>query len=65
MDAKMNNRVWAVSLMVLGITTLVLAGVHIIGMEIPDGLTRILGVIDLIALPILAFSTVKKVKNKA
>ena len=65
MDAKVINQMWAISLMVVGVATLVIAGSNIIGCELPDTAVRILGVIELIALPVLEYSTVRKVKSKA
>ena len=60
---KKNDLVWGVSLMVIGFATLILAGSNIVGIKLPDVAVRILGIVDLIALPLLAYSTVKKVKN--
>ena len=39
------------------------SGTNIVGRELPDIAVRILGIIDLIALPFLAYSMVKKVKK--
>ena len=60
---KKNDSLWSLSLMVIGIATFVLAGSNIIGMQLPDIAVRIIGVIDLIALPILAYTTLKKVRK--
>ena len=60
---KKNDLVWSVSLMVIGFATLILTGSNIVGIKLPDVAVRILGIVDLIALPLLAYSTVKKVKN--
>lgn len=59
-----NDLIWGISLIVIGITTLVLAGSNIIGLTLPDAVVRILGIIDLIALPFLAYTTVKKAKKQ-
>jgi hypothetical protein len=64
MESKELNITWGISLFVIGIATLVLAGSNIIGLELPDAAKIIIGIIDLIALPILVFTTVKKLKNK-
>lgn len=64
MDSKKINLIWAISLIVIGVTTLILAGANIVNMELPDIVVRVLGVIDLVSLPVLAFSTVKKAKNR-
>ena len=60
---KKNDLIWSISLMLIGIATFILAGANVIGMELPDVAVRILGIVDLIALPFLAYSTVKKVKK--
>ena len=60
---KRNNLLWSLSLLVIGIATVILAGSNIIGIELPDIAVRIIGVIDLISLPVLAYTTVKKIKK--
>lgn len=55
---------WAISLLVIGIVTIIGAGCNVMGIQLPDIAVRILGVIDLIALPVLAFSSVKMWKRK-
>lgn len=64
MDTKRLNIIWAISLIGIGIATIILAGANLVGVELPDVAIRIVGVVDLIALPVLVFSTVKKLKNK-
>ena len=55
---------WSISLILIGIATIILAGANIASIELPDIIVRVLGVIDLISLPVLVFSTVKKAKSK-
>ena len=50
---------YGISLMVVGINSLILSINGIAGLGLPDMLIRILGVIGLVALPFLAFSGVK------
>ncbi|MCI7351327.1 MAG: hypothetical protein MSH60_11355 [Ruminococcus sp.] len=64
MDSKKINIMWSVSLIIIGVATIILAGASFLGIELPDIAARILGVLDLISLPVLAFSTVKKAQNK-
>ncbi|MBQ8568416.1 MAG: hypothetical protein IJ446_04280 [Oscillospiraceae bacterium] len=64
MSGKLINIMWSTSLMIIGISTLILAGSGIIGIVLPDILRVILGICELVSLPVLAFSTVKKVKDK-
>ena len=50
---------YGISLMVVGINSLILSINGIAGLGLPDMLIRILGVIGLVALPFLGFSGVK------
>ena len=60
---KKNNIVWSISLIVIGIATFILAGASVVGIDLPDVAVRILGIADLVALPILAYSTIRKIKK--
>ena len=60
---KRNGLLWSISLIVIGVATLILTVTNIIGIELPDIVIRIIGTIDLIALPFLAYTTVKKIKK--
>lgn len=64
MDKKKINLMWSISLLLIAVITLVITGARIIGIELPDMLLRILGGMDLLALPVLAFSSVRKIKDK-
>ncbi len=64
MDAKTRDVLWAVSLMLIGVCTLALVIPSIIGFDIPIILTRIAGVLELISLAVLAFTTVRKIIDK-
>lgn len=64
MDTKKINIMWSVSLIIIGVATIILAGANIIGIELPDIAARILGVLDLVSIPVLVFSTVKKAESK-
>ncbi len=57
------DMLWCFSLITIGIATIILAGSNIIGIELPDLAVRIVGIVELIALPVLACSTVKKLKK--
>lgn len=60
MKSKKINLLWAISLIVIGITAAILAGADISGFELSDTVIRIIGILDLAARPVLTFSTVKK-----
>ena len=64
MNSKIINTMWSISLMVIGIATLFLIGANIFTMRLPDIIVRTLGIIDLVSLAVLVFSTVKKAKSK-
>lgn len=64
MNSKIINIMWSISLIIIGIATIILAGANIVAIELPDIAVRVLGVIDLVSLPVLVFSTVKKAKSK-
>lgn len=52
--------IWVISLIVIGISTILLAGSNIVGLTLPDIAIRMIGVLDIIALPVLIVATVKK-----
>ena len=58
-----NDLIWGCSLLVIGIVTLILAGSGMIGIDLPDVAVRILGIIDLAAIPFLAYSSVRKFRK--
>ncbi len=60
---KRNDLLWSISLLIIGIATIISIGLNIIGIDVPDIVVRIIGVIDLLALPVLAYTTVKKFKK--
>ncbi|MCI7522044.1 hypothetical protein [Roseburia hominis] len=60
---KRNDLLWSISLLVIGLATIILTGLNISGIDVPDIVVRIIGVTDLLALPVLAYTTVKKIKK--
>ena len=60
MKLKRTDRVWAISLFVAGIATMILVGSNLTGVRLPDMVVRIIGVLDLTALFTLTFLTAKK-----
>lgn len=64
METKRNNILWAVSLIVIGTASLLLIGTQIAGAGLPDAVTRLLGVVDLAALALLGFTSVRKLRNR-
>ncbi len=60
MEKKNKNvLLWGLSLLVIGIGTIILSVSNIIGAELPDIIIRIIGITDICALPVLAYTSVK------
>ena len=55
---------WSVSLLTISIVTLILAFSNIFGIELPNVLKILLGIIDLVVLPILVYTSVKAKKTE-
>lgn len=53
------KKAWSISLLVIGLITIVITVNNFGGDFLPDTLTRILGVIDLLALAVLGYTSVK------
>lgn len=64
MESKKWERVWWLCLVVIGVGTIVLAGSNILGIALPDMVIRIVGVVDLLALCVFAFTSVKRFQEK-
>lgn len=58
------EKAWAGSLMATGIATLVMFGTRLVGITVPDAVFRAAGCVDLIALPVLGFTTIKQIQQK-
>lgn len=58
------DTIWAISLFLIGIAAILLAGFNLMGIVLPDTATRIAGIIILIALPLLAYTTIKKISKQ-
>lgn len=63
MDAGKVDRAWALSLIVAGVSAVILAAARLTGAQLPDMAVRVMGALDLLALPVLAFSTVQRVRR--
>jgi hypothetical protein len=64
-QTRLMNVLWSISLIVIGVGTFVISAASIAGFDLPDIVVRILGIADLIALPVLVFATVKKMRLRA
>lgn len=63
MNNKKNKAMWGFSLLFISIVTIIYTFSSILGIELSYILKRVLGVITLIALPILVYSSIKVLKN--
>ena len=61
---KWIDRVFAVSLVLMGLSSVILSVTALSGTALPDWAIRTLGVINLIALPVRVYSTVRSVQEK-
>ena len=60
MKNKKMTFVWSITLLILCVSTLVIAVTRIVGIDLPDIMIRVLGIVELIALPIFVFTSIKK-----
>lgn len=58
------KRLWMISLLVICCITIISAGCNIAGIKLPDIAVRIMGILDLCAIPVLIYSTIKMRQQK-
>ena len=56
---------WAVSLIVIGLGAVAIGVSRLLPGAVPDGAVRLAGVLDLAALPVLVYTTVRKIRAKS
>ena len=54
---------WNISLAVLAVCSVILGLTALLDADLPDGLERLLGMLDLIALPVFAYASVQKARG--
>lgn len=59
-----NDLIWGCTLIAVGITAIILVILNIIGAELPDAAKIVILIIDLIGIPVLIFTTVRKLRKK-
>lgn len=59
MHTKKLRRLWGISLMTAGVSTLVIVGASMAGVALPDAVIRMLGAVGIISIPVIAYTTVK------
>lgn len=60
---KLLNWAMGVSVALLGVSSAIMSVAGIAGFPLPDWLIRVLGIVSLLSLPVLVYSTVKKALN--
>ena len=60
---KLLNWAMGASIALLGLSSMILSIAGLTGFALPDALVRVLGAVNLLSLPVLVFSTVKKAMN--
>ncbi len=60
---KNNGFIWALSLIVISVISLTLSITNLVGAKLPDAVTIVLAIADIIALPFLVYTSVKKLKK--
>ena len=60
---KLVNWAMGASIALLGLSSMILSIAGLTGFALPDALVRVLGAVNLLSLPVLVFSTVKKAMN--
>lgn len=63
MDNKKNNTIWGISLFIIGIAAIINFFSSIFGIELPDISVRLVGIITIVALPILVYSSLRILKR--
>lgn len=58
--SKKNAALWCLSLIVISVITLIWTVCNIIGIELSDIIIRIMGVLEICAIPVLVYTSVKK-----
>ena len=59
MDKK-NTRLWCLSLIVILTITIIWTVCNLIGLELSDRSIRMMGVLDICAIPVLVYTSIKK-----
>ena len=61
---KKNTILWSLSLFIISVVTVIWAVCNIAGIELPDVAVRIMGVLDICAVPVLVYTSIRRMKQK-
>ena len=64
MSKKKISIVWCISLLVIAVASIIIAGAKILGQELPDTIVRILGILELLAIPVLCYTSVRRINKR-
>lgn len=65
MTGKTNTRLWwGLSLFVISVIALILVVCNMIEIELPDVVVRIMGVLDICAIPVLVYTSIKNIMKR-
>ena len=62
---KLLTLLWSLSLMAVGLCSLVLSVSNLFSFPLPDLITRVIGIVNLVSLPLLVYSSGKKGRHKS
>ncbi len=65
LSSRWIDRLFGVSLALLGVSSLILSVTALTGTALPDWAVRLLGIVNLVSLPVLICSMVKSFQEKA
>lgn len=57
---KRNDRLWGVSLILMGICAFIISGSRLLGIVLPDAAVRLLGAASLVGLLVFGYASAKK-----
>lgn len=63
MKKETNQKIWTISLLACGLCGVILTVPRLFDATLPDGIVRIVGVVSLVAVAVLMFTTVRKMKR--
>ena len=61
---KINTRLWGLSLIVISVIAVVLAVCNMVEIELPDAAVRIMGVLDICAILVFVYTSIKNIMKR-
>ena len=55
-----NTRLWGLSLLTISAAAVILAVCNMAGIQLPDAVVRIMGVLDICAIPVFVYASIRK-----